>query len=52
MIKKSPLAPRVFPELPAIAGVRLAVGETMIKYHNRFDLAVVKLEPGTTAAGR
>lgn len=51
MIKKSPLAPRVFPELPAIAGVSLAVGETMIKYHNRSDLVLVKLEAGTTAAG-
>ncbi len=47
----SPLAPAVFPELPAIAGVRLAVGQCGIKYQGRTDLMVAELAPGTAVAG-
>ncbi|MEI6560121.1 MAG: bifunctional glutamate N-acetyltransferase/amino-acid acetyltransferase ArgJ [Rhodospirillaceae bacterium] len=47
----SPLAPTAFPELPAVAGVRLAVGQCGIKYQDRTDLMVVELAPGTTVAG-
>ncbi len=47
----SPLAPAAFPELPPIAGVRLAVGQCGIKYQGRTDLMVAELAPGTTVAG-
>ncbi|MEI6557428.1 MAG: bifunctional glutamate N-acetyltransferase/amino-acid acetyltransferase ArgJ [Rhodospirillaceae bacterium] len=47
----SPLAPAAVPVLPAVAGVRLAVGSCGIKYQNRSDLMVAELAPGTTVAG-
>jgi glutamate N-acetyltransferase/amino-acid N-acetyltransferase len=47
----SPLAPAAFPELPAIAGVKLAIAETGIRYKNRPDVLLGVLDPGTTAAG-
>ena len=47
----SPLAPAAFPELPPIAGVRLAVGQCGIKYQNRTDLMVAELASGTAVAG-
>ena len=47
----SPLAPAAFPDLPPIAGVRLAAAETGIRYKNRPDVLLAVLEPGTTAAG-
>ena len=47
----SPLAPAAFPELPPVAGVRLAVGRCGIKYQDRTDLMVAELAPGTTVAG-
>ena len=47
----SPLTPAAFPELPPIAGVRLAVGQCGIKYQGRTDLMVAELAPGTTVAG-
>ena len=51
MVEKSPLAPDAFPTMPAIAGVRLAVGEAAIKYQDRTDLMVAQLASGTTVAG-
>ncbi len=47
----SPLAPASFPDLPAIAGVHLAVCETGLRYKNRPDLLVARFDEGTTAAG-
>ncbi|MEI8395877.1 MAG: bifunctional glutamate N-acetyltransferase/amino-acid acetyltransferase ArgJ [Rhodospirillaceae bacterium] len=47
----SPLTPEVFPELPPIAGVTLAVGQCGIRYQDRTDLMVAVLEPGTTVGG-
>ena len=47
----SPLAPAAFPELPPIAGVRLAAAETGIRYKNRPDVLMALLDPGTTVAG-
>jgi len=47
----SPLAPAAFPELPTIAGVRLAAAETGIRYKNRPDVLLAVMEPGTTVAG-
>jgi len=47
----SPLAPAAFPELPPVAGVKLAAAETGIRYKNRPDVLLAVMEPGTTAAG-
>ena len=47
----SPLAPKDYPKMPAIDGVRIATAEAGIKYKNRTDLMVMLFEEGTTAAG-
>ena len=47
----SPLAPKSYPELPEIAGVRFATAEAGIKYKNRTDVLLVAFDPGTTVAG-
>ena len=51
MNEKSPLAPDSFPDMPLLAGVRLATGEAAIKYRGRTDLMVAEMSPNTTAAG-
>ena len=47
----SPLAPTDIPDLPPIAGVRLATGAAGIKYQGRTDVLVALFDKGTTAAG-
>ncbi|HSK38664.1 MAG TPA: bifunctional glutamate N-acetyltransferase/amino-acid acetyltransferase ArgJ [Arenibaculum sp.] len=47
----SPLAPRSFPALPALGGVRFATMNSGIRYRGRDDLMVALLDPGTTIAG-
>src|SRR6187551_1514086 len=47
----SPLAPKHVPDLPAIAGVRLATGAAGIKYKNRTDVLLAAFDKGTTVAG-
>ncbi len=47
----SPLVPTSFPELPAIAGVKLAAGNCGIRYKERPDLLLVELTENTTVAG-
>lgn len=47
----SPLAPALFPVLPAIAGVRAAIGEAGLYKRPRPDLALFECAPGTKAAG-
>ncbi|HTQ83433.1 MAG TPA: bifunctional glutamate N-acetyltransferase/amino-acid acetyltransferase ArgJ [Pseudolabrys sp.] len=47
----SPLAPKHVPDMPAIAGVRLATAEAGIRYADRTDVLLVLLDEGTTAAG-
>jgi len=49
--KVSPLAPKGFPELPAVGGVTLGVTAAGIKYKGRTDLLVAKMIEGTQAAG-
>ena len=51
MPERSPLAPDRFPDLPAVAGVRLAATACGIRYKGRTDLMLAELEPGTTVAG-
>lgn len=47
----SPLAPKSYPELPPIAGVRFATAEAGIKYKNRTDVLLMAFDEGTTVAG-
>src|SRR5258708_30849104 len=47
----SPLAPERFPELPPIAGVRLAAYAAGVGYEGRNDVMVAELAPGTAVAG-
>ena len=47
----SPLAPKSYPEMPAIAGVRLATAEAGIRYKGRTDVLYVALSEGTQVAG-
>ncbi len=49
--KVSPLAPVAFPQLPPIAGVKLAAAETGIRYKNRPDVLLAVMDPGTSVAG-
>jgi len=51
MSDSSPFAPKAFPSLPAVAGVRLAVAAAGIRYRGRDDLLLAELAPGTTVAG-
>ena len=48
-MKKSPLAPKKFPVLPPIGGVRLAAVETGMKYKNRDDLMLAVMDDGVVA---
>lgn len=47
----SPLAPKSYPDLPAIDGARFATAEAGIKYKNRTDVLLMAFDEGTTAAG-
>jgi len=49
--KVSPLAPERFPEIPAVAGVRVATGSCGVRYRGRTDLMLVELAPTTSVAG-
>ncbi|MZR29017.1 bifunctional glutamate N-acetyltransferase/amino-acid acetyltransferase ArgJ [Sneathiella litorea] len=50
-LKKSPLAPATFPDLPEIAGVRFACGNSGMRYKGRDDVMLAEFAPGTTVAG-
>jgi len=50
-VSRSPLAPARFPDLPPVAGVRLATCACEIKYRDRTDACLFSFEPGTTIAG-
>ncbi len=47
----SPLAPKAFPKLPPLAGVRLATCAAGVRYAQRTDVLLALLAPGTQAAG-
>ncbi|MDP2779171.1 bifunctional glutamate N-acetyltransferase/amino-acid acetyltransferase ArgJ [Devosia sp.] len=47
----SPLAPKSYPDLPAIAGVRFVTAAAGIKYQNRTDVLLMAFDAGTTVAG-
>lgn len=47
----SPLAPKGFPKLPVISGVRFATAEAGVRYSGRTDVMLARLAPGTSVAG-
>jgi glutamate N-acetyltransferase/amino-acid N-acetyltransferase len=47
----SPLAPKSYPKMPPIDGVRIATAEAGIKYKGRTDLLAMVFDEGTTVAG-
>ena len=47
----SPLAPKAFPNLPPLAGVRLATVAAGVRYQQRTDVLLALLAPGTQVAG-
>jgi glutamate N-acetyltransferase/amino-acid N-acetyltransferase len=47
----SPLAPKAFPDLPAIGGVRLATAQAGIRYRDRTDVLLAVFDPQTSIAG-
>lgn len=50
-MKKSPLAPAQFPDLPAIEGVRFATCAAGVRYKDRTDVMLAELVAGTSVAG-
>src|ERR1700682_3461938 len=46
-----PLAPPDVPDMPAIAGVKLATAAAGIRYQGRTDVLLAVMDQGTTAAG-
>jgi len=47
----SPLAPKKYPKMPPIDGVRIATAEAGIKYKGRTDLLAMVFDAGTEVAG-
>jgi glutamate N-acetyltransferase / amino-acid N-acetyltransferase len=47
----SPLAPAHFPDIPEIAGVRMATAAAGIRYKGRADVLLALFDKGTTVAG-
>src|SRR6266704_4477946 len=47
----SPLAPTEVPEMPAVAGVRLATAAAGIRYKGRTDVLLAVMHKGTAVAG-
>jgi glutamate N-acetyltransferase/amino-acid N-acetyltransferase len=51
MAALSPLAPKSYPDLPEIEGVRFAAGEAGIRYKGRTDVMLALFDKGTEVAG-
>lgn len=47
----SPLAPKKYPSMPIVDGVRIATAEAGVKYKGRTDLLAMVFDEGTTVAG-
>ena len=47
----SPLAPKSFPQMPFVNGVRMTTAKTETKYKGRSDLLLIDLVSGTSVAG-
>lgn len=50
-LPRSPLAPPKFPDMPPVAGVRLAVAASGMRYQGRDDLLLMAFDKGTAVAG-
>ncbi|MEL6963933.1 MAG: bifunctional glutamate N-acetyltransferase/amino-acid acetyltransferase ArgJ, partial [Pseudomonadota bacterium] len=50
-LKRSPLAPEVFPTMQPVAGCNLAAGASAVRYTGRDDLALLAFAEGTTVGG-
>ena len=50
MLKRYPLAPKLFPNLPKIKGIRLASIHSGIRYKNKLDLSLVSMTKKTNVA--
>lgn len=50
-LHRSPLAPKTFPKLLPVAGVRLAVAASGMRYQGRNDLLLMAFDKGTVGAG-
>jgi len=50
-LPRSPLAPKKFPDMPPVAGVRLAVAASGMRYQGRDDLLLMAFDKGTSVAG-
>ena len=50
MFKRSPLAPKLFPNLPKIKGIRLTSIHSGIRYKNKLDLSLVSMTKKTNVA--
>jgi len=50
-LPRSPLAPARFPDLPPLAGVRIATRACGVRYRDRTDVCLMAFDPGTTVAG-
>jgi glutamate N-acetyltransferase / amino-acid N-acetyltransferase len=47
----SPLAPKSYPDIPEIQGIRFATAQAGIKYRDRTDVFLAVMDKGTVAAG-
>ena len=50
MFKRSPLAPKLFPNLPKIKGIRLTSIHSGIRYKNKLDLSLISMTKETNVA--
>ena len=50
-LPRSPLAPQRFPDMPTVAGVRMASAACGVRYAGRRDVALFDLAEGTAMAG-
>ena len=50
MLKKSPLAPKAFPNLPKIKGIRLSSIHSGIRYKDKLDLSLISMTKETNVA--
>jgi len=51
MVKKSPLAPTLFPTLPELKALLIGTAATEMKYKGRDDLLLISIPQGATVAG-
>ena len=50
-MNRSPLAPKRFPDLPKVSGIKLATAASGARYKGRDDLLLITLAPNSNVAG-